>query len=63
VVVGVHESVAGSYAPPVLVGAPLQSDPPQTTILEPVHTAVGKLYRAVGDPAVVVALHESAAGS
>src|SRR5574340_623840 len=63
VLVGVHESVAGSYAPPVFVVASLQSDPPQTILLDPVHAAVGKLYRAGGAPAVVVAFHESAAGS
>src|SRR6266571_4505090 len=60
VAVVVHESLAGSYWPPVFELLP--STPPQTIILEPVQTAVWEL-RPVGAPAVAVVVHESLTGS
>src|SRR5712692_6886616 len=63
VVIAVHASVAGSYWPPVLLAKnPEASSPPQTSMRDPVHTAVWD-SRADGAPVVVVAVHVSVAGS
>src|SRR5712692_1808795 len=61
VVIAVHASVAGSYWPPVLLAKnPEASSPPQTSMRDPVHTAVWAA-RADGAPVVVVAVHVSVA--
>src|SRR5437667_8545378 len=58
---GVQASVPGSYWAPVLV-RPEAESPPQTSMREPVHTAVW-LVRAEGAAAVVMGFQVSVAAS
>ena len=52
----------GLYLPPVFKSMPPESDPPQTIILLPVHTALLR-QRAVGALVVLVGVQLSALGS